>query len=427
MHGSRLRGLVAGAAIAAAFTALPLIAGATSSDRTLPAGTKLFVPAPSAGAVRQAAGLLAHRDVKNALLIAKMETIPRAVWLTDGTPADVTRQVRMTLLEADLERAVPVFVVYNIPARDCSQYSAGGAASDAAYDAWVAAIATAIGTHKAVVLLEPDALANLPVFCSTTTDPLASDPPDGNGNYRTPELHPLSAQRLAEVNDAVDQLEANPSTSVYLDAGHSAWHSVGDMARVLYYAGVQRTQGFFLNVSNYQPTPQQNQYGTWISKCLYYGTNTAEGGWRLGHFDYCASQYYPASPNDYSTWALTDAWYTANVDNGPNPPAGPAALAHIVVDTSRNGVQPTWAGALDWCNPPGRGLGARPTTSTGVQLVDAYLWAKTPGESDGACNRDGNAAGTDSAWGNTVDPAAGAWFPAQALQLAQLASPPLLP
>jgi endoglucanase len=427
MHGSRARRLVAGAVIAVAFTALPLIAGATSADRTLPAGTKLFVPPPSAGAVRQAADLLAHRDAKNALLIAKMETIPRAVWLTGGTPAEAAKQVKTTLLEADLERAVPVFVVYNIPARDCSQYSAGGAANDAAYDAWVAAIATAIGSHKAVVLLEPDALANLPVFCSTTTDPLAGDPPDANGNYRTPELHPLSAQRLADMNYAVDQLEAQTSTTVYLDAGHSAWHSVGDMARVLYYAGVQRTQGIFLNVSNYQPTPQQDQYGTWISKCLYYGTNLAEGGWRVGHFDYCASQYYPASPNDYSTWALTDAWYAANVDNGPNPPAGPGALAHIVVDTSRNGVQPTWSGPLDWCNPPGRGLGARPTTSTGVPLVDAYLWVKTPGESDGACNRDGNSAGTDSAWGNTVDPAAGAWFPAQALQLAQLANPPLRP
>ena len=40
-----------------------------------------------------------------------------------------------------------------------------------------------------------------------------------------------------------------------------------------------------------------------------------------------------------------------------------------------------WRGGdpQDWCNPPGRGLGARPTTRTGNQLVDAFLWVKRPG------------------------------------------------
>ena len=70
---------------------------------------------------------------------------------------------------------------------------------------------------------------------------------------------------------------------------------------------------------------------------------------------------------------------------------------------------------------------ARPTTDTGNALVDAYLWVKVPGESDGSCNRGVSGSTTDPEWGGTVDPAAGAWFPQQALQLAQLASPALLP
>jgi hypothetical protein len=57
-------------------------------------------------------------------------------------------------------------------------------------------------------------------------------------------------------------------------------------------------------------------------------------------------------------------------------------------------------------------------------LADAFLWIKVPGESDGHCNRDGNPAGIDTEWG-IVDPPAGRWFPQQALQLAQLANPPL--
>ncbi|MBI3888987.1 glycoside hydrolase family 6 protein, partial [Candidatus Saccharibacteria bacterium] len=40
-----------------------------------------------------------------------------------------------------------------------------------------------------------------------------------------------------------------------------------------------------------------------------------------------------------------------------------------------------------------RSLGANPTLVTGISLVDAYLWIKTPGDSDGACGNDAPAAG----------------------------------
>ena len=103
-----------------------------------------------------------------------------------------------------------------------------------------------------------------------------------------------------------------------------------------------------------------------------------------------------------------------------------------MIDTSRNGLGPwkptaSYPDAQDWCNPPGRGLGVPPTTVTGNALVDAYVWAKVPGESDGSCNRGVSGSTIDPEWGGTVDPAAGAWFPQQALQLAQLASPALQP
>ena len=80
---------------------------------------------------------------------------------------------------------------------------------------------------------------------------------------------------------------------------------------------------------------------------------------------------------------------------------------HFVIDTSRNGRGPK---GTRWCNPPGRGLGQRPTTDTGNPLLDAFLWIKTPGESDGECR---NA------------PKAGRWWPRYALGLARRANPPL--
>jgi endoglucanase len=67
----------------------------------------------------------------------------------------------------------------------------------------------------------------------------------------------------------------------------------------------------------------------------------------------------------------------------------------------------------------------RPTAATGFPLVDAALWIKIPGESDGSCNRGVSESTVDPEWGGIVDPAAGLWFPEQALELATLATPPL--
>jgi endoglucanase len=51
---------------------------------------------------------------------------------------------------------------------------------------------------------------------------------------------------------------------------------------------------------------------------------------------------------------------------------------------------------------------------------------KTPGESDGECNRSLGPPGEtiDPEWGQ-IDPGAGDWFRDQALELAELADPPL--
>ena len=105
-----------------------------------------------------------------------------------------------------------------------------------------------------------------------------------------------------------------------------------------------------------------------------------------------------------------------------------ASLEHFVVDTSRNGQGPWTPPAgypdpQDWCNPPDRGLGVAPTALTGNALIDAFLWVKIPGESDGECTRGLGPVGTvDPEWG-LVDPAAGDWFPEMALDLTQNAAP----
>ena len=522
-------------ASAAALGALAIATGASASAKnltpsttghTLPANTRFYVPPPASGSLQQIRQLLDSGQGHNARLLASMESVPSAVWLDGETQAqtargaagesaanrDVERQVRHALTRARHEGSVPVFVAYNIPGRDCSQFSAGGAPSDAAYDAWINSIGSALGDAKAVVLLEPDALANLPGYCGSAYN--ASFPQITNGT------------RIQDVAYGVSTLEQDPNISLYIDAGHSAWQTVGNIAEVLVAADVQQAQGFFLDVSNYQYAGNNAYYGTWVSSCIAYATQvngvtqadalgftaslTSADNSPAGAFSTCPNQYWNGGPannftgsnyqggamDPFGVWSEsesnsafnpigTDSWY-ASLLNGVTP------TTHFVIDTSRDGLGPndmsSYSGAPfdqpsavvsslasgNWCNPPGAGVGLRPTADTagvtnsldsylpaGTSLLDAYLWVKTPGQSDGQCSigttrawQDFSAAGagggdtpaiagwptpTSSDWSTfdplwslqtgtvVTDPAAGAWFPAAALQLAQNAVPQLAP
>lgn len=432
---------------ASALAAMAVTAGGTGAmasvahthavTRSPDSGTRFYVPPPDSAAVQQFFGLLHNGDIHDATLLAQMEAVPRAVWFTNGTPAQVQQSVQQTITRARFQRAEPLLVAYDIPGRDCAQFSAGGALNEADYEAWISAFAAGIGSSHAIVILEPDSLGLLPSSCGGPST-----------NYPFTD-----AERIAELNFAVTALAADPNVSVYMDGTHSAWQSVGTMAQRLLEAGVQQARGFFVNVSNFQPTPELTDYGTWISDCIAMVTDPSNAFFQNPQG--CASQYFPATQSDFSTWGLTTAWYAQNMGNA-------VATTHFVEDTSRNGNGPNnmseFASAPfdqpssvisslasgNWCNPPGSGLGLRPTSSTGVPLLDAYLWVKIPGESDGQCDLASGVRAwnftdytlpswpTDSAgqavfdplWGQD-DPAAGTWFPAQALQLAQDANPKL--
>jgi endoglucanase len=160
------------------------------------------------------------------------------------------------------------------------------------------------------------------------------------------------------LNYAVEALGGPEGSHVYLDAGNSAWiNDTPMLAKKLRQAGILKADGFSLNVSNFQTNSRTITYGKTLSKQL-------DG-------------------------------------------------KHFVIDTSRNGAgaykNPTYAD-FSWCNPPNRALGHVPTVSTGEPLVDAFLYIKVPGESDG----------------NDPDPKkcfsgprAGAWSPEYALGLIQ--------
>ena len=261
----------------------------------------------------------------DAAQLDKIGAQPNAKWFGNWN-TDIRGDVERAVSRMTSEGAIPVLVAYNIPLRDCGSYSAGGAASQAAYRAWIDGYAAGIGPRTAVVVLEPDALAGM--GCLSATD---------------------QAARLELIRYAVDVFGALGGTSVYIDAGNNRWQSPATMASRLTAAGIERAAGFALNVSNFFTTAEESRYGDAIS-------------------------------------ALVSG-------------------KHYLIDTSRNGLGATTD--AQWCNPAGRALGERPTTNTGNPLIDAYLWIKVPGESDGSCN------------GN---PPSGTWMPEYALGLAQRAS-----
>jgi len=331
----RGRWLLAGAGLSLAIVAVLAVRGGNSPADSGPgtseprSGHELYID-PNGAAAEQVRAWESAGRTDDAAIIRRIADRPVATWFADDRPgyADRARQLVTAAKAAD---RLPVLTLYNIPGRDCSGQSAGGAADAETYRRWVRAIAEALQGHRALVVLEPDAIAQAVEGC---VEP------------------PAAEERYALLAEAVGALRANPDVLVYLDAGNPTW--ITDPARLvaaLRSSGIDRTSGFALNVANFETTADNITYGTRLSGLL--------GG------------------------------------------------AHFVVDTSRNGNGPARKGSGDehWCNPAGRALGDPPTMRTGVPLVDAYLWVKRPGESDGAC---GSGA-----------PAAGQWWPEYALKLAR--------
>lgn len=263
-------------------------------------GMALVVASDTAAATAADAEADGSAKQKAAAYLAGM---PTAVWLTpeESGIGDVGARVEQLLAEANQADAAVTLVVYGLPERDCGQFSAGGLAP-AEYPKWTAEIGEALKNQPdvpSIVILEPDALALAPE-CGNVDD------------------------RVAQLQAAIDDLSAE-NTWIYLDAGHSNWLPVDQMADLLTQAGIDRVRGFATNVSNYYDLAAETSYAHALS--------TALGG------------------------------------------------AHAVIDTSRNGAGSNG----EWCNPPGRLIGDQPGAS-GDEVVDLNLWIKPPGESDGTCN-----------------------------------------
>ena len=295
MMGGHVRTGTIAAAIAAA--TLLLVTGCASEHDNPFEGKMLYVD-PDSSAANAAAS---ESDATSRAAFERLASTPSAIWLLpeEHPTASIASYVAGVQADAVSKGQLTTYVVYGIPSRDCGNFSAGGTTS-ADYHDWIVGIAEGIGTTKTTLILEPDALALSPE-CGT------------------------EAATATFLNDAIGALSAS-NAAIYLDGGHSNWLPAEQMAQLLEAAGVDRVRGFATNVSNYNATAAEHEYGERLSALV--------GG------------------------------------------------AHYVVDTSRNGNGSNG----EWCNPAGRALGDTPSGVSGAGAQDANLWIKTPGESDGNCN-----------------------------------------
>ena len=159
---------------------------------------------------------------------------------------DIAAAVSSYVGAADQADRLPMLVAYNIPGRDCGSHSGGGAGSPAAYRTWISAFAQAVGARPAVVIIEPDALAQLDCL------------PASERAVRTDLLRYASEQFR----------DYAPNAWTYLDGGNATWIPADTMAQRLEAAGVREIRGFAVNVSNFHTTASSITYANAVNAAL---------------------------------------------------------------------------------------------------------------------------------------------------------------
>ena len=332
----------------------------------------------------------AKANLAEAQDIRKVEAIPTAVWLDSIASVSAISKVLGIAKKEEAGSGKPVvsvFVVYDLPNRDCSAKAAAGELAiekggEQRYKTeFIDKIASEFAVHpnqRIVAILEPDSLPNL------ATNMGAAKCAASDQVYRRSIAYAISKLK-------------QPNVTLYIDAAHAGWLGWGNSASkiasifkdVLTQAGgADKVRGFATNVSNYN-------------------TVSGKDGKKLGPSNPC--------PDEESyIKQLSRALLTEGIKGKT-----------FIIDTARDGkvVRGSWS---SWCNIKGAGLGPRPQASP-MPLVDAYVWVKPPGESDGTTDKKSPRfdIGCTSVDSMPNAPEGGQWFAEHFINMVKNAEPKL--
>ncbi|GAB4006409.1 glycoside hydrolase family 6 protein [Nocardioides ultimimeridianus] len=188
-------------------------------------------------------------------LLGRIEGQPRVRWFTVGTATSdvetvIARYIANVQATSGPDALVPLALFRIFPRGEAHRDERMTDAEVAAYRAWMQAAVRAIGSTRAVVVLEPD-LAELA-------------PPNRKGAPVVPD----AGRREALVKQAAEALAALPSTTVYLDAGDADWLPLDKATTLLVKSGVQYARGFALGATHYSPLASNVAYAKALQASL---------------------------------------------------------------------------------------------------------------------------------------------------------------
>eukprot|EP00177_Eucheuma_denticulatum_P000505 GFKZ01000894.1.p1 GENE.GFKZ01000894.1~~GFKZ01000894.1.p1 ORF type:complete len:462 (-),score=31.94 GFKZ01000894.1:423-1808(-) len=358
----------------------------------------------------------------------RIRSAPTAIWLyaKQTVTRDEDSRVLYHLRQAANQDPAPVvtFVLYNLPNRDCGAGASSGelccnTRADGSCDVFNQSgdCNSAVEEYKRQ-FVDP-LVTSAKEFCGRVPMAFIIEP-DSIPNIVTSEV-PACGQATKSayrkgIKYAVENLHlACPSAPIYVDAAHGSWLG-WEKPSTLFVEEIRRMEiaskirGFSVNLSGFQ------EMGI-----LCPSVGFCNGGANSDHpcckADFCqlSSEYNPG---------FTLLNYAASL-RSISSSILPWFRPHFVIDTSRNGVpNARKESCANWCNIRDAGVGPLATSFTAVpKLIDAYMWIKTPGESDG-CTKllpDGNSCSRFSAECESGDsigsrpeepraPEAGGWF-----------------
>ncbi|WP_030562122.1 glycoside hydrolase family 6 protein [Streptomyces aureocirculatus] len=341
-------------------------------------------------------------------------------------------------------------VIYNLPGRDCAALASNGELGPTEIDTYktryIDPIKTILADSKyaglrIVTTVEIDSLPNL--VTNTGGRPTATPQCDvmkANGNY------------VKGVGYALNKLGDVPNVYNYVDAGHHGWigwddnfgpsADVFEQAATAEGATVADVHGFIANTANYSALKEEHfRIGDTVA-----GRSVRESKW-VDWNRYTDELTFAQAFRDKLVSVGFDSRIGMLIDTsrngwgGAGRPAGPGAGTDV--DSYVNG------GRIDrrvhignWCNQSGAGLGERPQAAPAAG-IDAYVWMKPPGESDGSSKEipnnegkgfdrmcdptyEGNPRNGHNKSGALPDaPLSGHWFSAQFQELMKNAHPAL--
>ncbi|WP_329034504.1 glycoside hydrolase family 6 protein [Streptomyces sp. NBC_00178] len=409
------------------------------------AGAKVYVnPEWSARAAAEPGGSRVAGQPTGVWLdrIAAIEGVNGGMGLRDHLDAALTQKGSGEL--------VVQLVIYNLPGRDCAALASNGELGPTEIgrykSEYIDPIAAILADSKyaglrIVTTVEIDSLPNL--VTNTGSRPTATPACDvmkANGNYEK------------GVGYALNKLGDAPNVYNYIDAGHHGWigwdDNFGPSADIFKIAAtsegatVADVHGFIVNTANYGATKETNftiddsVNGTSVrqSKWVDWNRYTDEQSFAQAFRTKLVSVGFGSGIG-----MLIDT--SRNGWGGANRPTGPGATTSV--DTYVNGGRYDRRIHLgNWCNQSGAGLGERPKAAPAAG-IDAYVWMKPPGESDGSSKEIPNNEGKgfdrmcdptytgNSRNGNNLSgalpdaPVSGKWFSAQFQELMKNAYPAL--